>query len=269
MLQKQKRLIVFRSATPAAPNIPLRVRSAGCYDVSQDWEEGPRQKWFAEIFWGVTGCGEFQNEHGWERLEAGWLYFYRPGEIHRLRALTNKWRYCWVTFDHPEATHWLESFGLGERIHHAGPCPEAMFLEITEALRSCTVEGESRAANLAHALLSQASTAVQTAKPGSLAARAKACMDHDFTNPAFTVNELAEAMKVHRSTLFRHFSASYGLKPSSYLHKLRLQHGLTLLRNNTEYIQDISHAAGFSDPNYFARSVREATGMSPSEFRRH
>ncbi|AHF90419.1 AraC family transcriptional regulator [Opitutaceae bacterium TAV5] len=267
MLRNRNRLIVFRSATPAAPNLPLTVRSAGRNEAPRGWEEPPRQKGFLELFWGLEGRGEFRVDDGWTSLEPGRIFIYRPGDTHHLRAVSDFWRYCWVTFDHADCVRWFDAFGLGGRLHQAGPCPETVFLEITAALREYTAEGERRAAHLAHALLLAASAKTSPSAPDSLPARARALMDRLFTDPAVGVTELAERLRVHRSTLFRRFAASHGLKPSTYLHNLRVQHGLALLRETGAPIHEVALASGFADANYFSRAIREATGLSPREFR--
>ncbi|MBK1859560.1 helix-turn-helix transcriptional regulator [Cerasicoccus arenae] len=268
MLREQKRLVVYRSATPAAPVLPLRVRSVGRYELDRDWVEEPRQKWFVELFWGISGRGEFYTGEDWVTLEPEWIFLYRPGDHHWLRVLTESWRYCWVTFDHASAEEWINGFGLHERTCRAGACPEALFLEIAEALHRSTVQGEIHAANIGHQILAEASVQVTHPPADSIASRAKAIIDKHFMDPQFGVAALSDELAIHRSTLFRQFAAAHGLNPSSYLQNLRLQRGLNLLRETVTPIQEIALTAGFTDPNYFARAVRDATGMSPRALRR-
>lgn len=268
MLQLLDRSMSFRSASPVVPNLPLRVRSAGWHRVGQEWEgEKPRQKWFVELFWGEEGCGEFFDGKHWVGLKPGEVFIYRPGEVHRLRATSPVWHYYWVTLDHEESSRWVDGFGLTGRKHQAGKCPVEYFEKIGRALRDGTAEGERQAAQLVHALLMEAATTTGQALPGSLAMRAMAVMNQSFADPGFSVAELSERMGIHRSTLFRQFIAVHGLKPSTYLHNLRVQRGLGLLREKQIPIHEVAEAAGFSDANYFARVIREVTGMSPREFR--
>lgn len=267
MLQNE-RLAIFRSATPAAPGLPLRVRSVGRYQLAQGWSDELRKKWFMELFWGVSGTGEFRVGKRWVTLEPGHIFIYRPGDAHQVRAVSDGWRYCWVTFDHREAERWFKGFGLNRGLQPVGPCPEDLFLDIAQALRRATLQGELDAANLGHQLLQRAAVPTKPSPPDSLPARAKALIDARFRDPQFTVAALADELAVHRSTLFRQFADAQGLSPSAYLQNLRLQRGLALLRASSQPIQEAALAAGFTDPNYFARAVRQATGMSPRALRR-
>lgn len=267
MLRTREKLMVFRTAMPAVPNLPLGVRSVGWNGTPRGWEEAPRQKWFVQLFWALEGRGELHSEEGWTPLEPGGVYIYRPGDTHHLRAVSDWWRYYWLTFDHADSARWLAGFGLAGRVHEAGACPRSVFEEIAQALREGAAEGERKAAHLAHALLMAASARTGPVEPGSLSAKAKTLMERRFTDPKVGVDMLAAQLRVHRTTLFRQFVASYGQKPSAYLHNLRVQRGLTLLRESASPIHEVARASGFADANYFSRAIREATGLSPSEFR--
>lgn len=261
--------MAFRSATPAAPSLPLRIRSAGRYELPGGWEDTPHQKWFVELFWGAAGRGEFRVGEEWVLLDPGQVFFYWPGDTHHARSVSEVWSYCWVTFDHADAARWVEAFGFAERRRDAGPCPESMFLELIDALNSADAVGEVRASNLGHQLLAAAATSVvRTPAPGSLASRARAMIDQRFAEHDFTVELLADLLHMHRSTLFRQFAAAHGLSPSAYLQNLRLQRGISLLREGDAPVQEVALAAGFTDANYFARAIRRVTGLSPRALRR-
>jgi len=209
------------------------------------------------------------GEDTYTRLEAGDMFLYRPGDTHHMRALSERWRYCWVTFDHPGAERWIGELEVDDLKRGAGPCPEEEFRGMLEDLSAFSPEGERRAAVRAYRILLDAATPVRSEAPTEVSDRAKRMMEEEFMDPAFDVNGMAERLNVHRSTLFRHFTAAYHHKPSLYLLNLRLHRGLHLLQNTEIPIQEVALACGFSDASYFARSVRKATGKSPSGLRRH
>ncbi len=261
------RIISFRSPSPAAPHLPLRVRSVGRYELGLSSIEKPRKRLFMELFWGVRGSGAFQVEGRWVPLNPDWIFIYRTGEVHHIRSGSEGWTYCWITFDHPASAAWFESFGLTNRTQWAGKCPEPLFLDISVALQRSTLAGECQAAQLGHQILIEATTPSPAIAPGSLAERAQALVQAHFTQPGFGVTQLAAELQVHRSTLFRQFQAAHGQTPSAYLQNLRLQRGISSLRESTAPVQEIANESGFADPNYFARTVRAATGLSPRELR--
>lgn len=173
-----------------------------------------------------------------------------------------------MTLDHPQAEQWIEGFGLRTFRHANTLCPENRFLAIADALRSCSGEGERKAAQCAHAILLAASATTSVpAVQETLATKAKALMDESFADPTFDLAHLAACLGVHRSTLFRRFMDAYHVKPSHYLLSLRLQFGLNLVQNTALPIQEVALKAGFADANYFTRAIRQSTGRPPSSFR--
>ncbi len=267
MLHDEKWL-VFRSFPPVVADLPLSVRSVGHYTLTPDWKESPWQKWFLQLFWGISGKGKFLVGDEWITLPPNHIFIYYPGDTHDVRAITDVWSYNWITFDHKDITHWFNGFGITERIFQASQCPQSLFIKIRNAVTMGTAEGERTAASLAHNLLVKASSRHGITTPSSNSIRTKALLEHNFMRVDIGIKEVAEELKVHRSTLFRQFTTAYGLTPSAYLRNLRIQHGLFLLRQGNTSIQDIAWQSGFTDANYFARAVRASTGLSPLEFRK-
>ena len=50
--------------------------------------------------------------------------------------------------------------------------------------------------------------------------------------------------------------------------KIRIDRAKELLEFTDKPIAEIAEASGFQDQNYFARTFRQFTGMSPTQFRR-
>jgi AraC-like DNA-binding protein len=259
--------MTYRGTPRGIPNLPLTVQSVGCYDFDQTWREGPVRKEFLELFWTSSGQGAFTVGPDSITVGPGDLFIYRPGETHRLQATAEKWRYGWITLDHPDALRWVEGFGLTKRVQSVGPCPEDLLQQIAEQIQLCLPEGERRAAQLTHSLLITASAGPTIPKRSTPSMHAKERMDNHYHNPQFGVSEIADELNIHRTTLFRLFHQQFGLTPSRYLQNLRMQKALSMLKESNESIQDVARLCGYSDPNYFSRSVRRATGSNPRDFR--
>lgn len=89
-----------------------------------------------------------------------------------------------------------------------------------------------------------------------------------WADPTYGIEQIASEVGLHRSAFSRKFHATFGLFPSNYLLRWRVQNALNQLRDSDLAIAEVARACGWDDANYFARCIGKATGMSPSEFRR-
>ncbi len=248
--------------------IPLAVRSVGHYLIDPTWKEKLKKKWFLQLFWAVKGQGEFLVDETQHSVEERDIFIYRPGESHAIKAITPQFDYYWITWDHPDSLRWIEAFGLRNRVHRRGPCPKWLFEEVEAGLQEGTPEGERRSAHAAHALLIEASIEHgHDFSDNPLAAKIRSHLDAHFRDQTLTMESLATTLKIHRTTLFRAFQNTYRLTPSLYLYNRRIQNALSLLHRSELRIQEVAWKSGFSDANYFSRAVKQATGVTPREFR--
>jgi len=87
------------------------------------------------------------------------------------------------------------------------------------------------------------------------------------SDPAFSIEQLADILDCSREHLTREFRAATGQSPLGYLNEHRLRHAARLLRADDTKLDVIARASGFSGANYFCRAFRKRTGVSPGEFR--
>lgn len=273
-MQTPVRQLWFRPTPRPTCPLPLGARSAGHYRLPRGTEGEPRRRHFVQLFWGVAGTGwiAFEGEKvplGPERIA---LYF--PGDRHHLGNDGDRiWEYYWWTMDGPLAESITRAFGLENGVvYPAGPPPVPLLRRLIAAIRDLSGQGERRAAALAHELLGIAAQAVapgmREEPSGDFQAAALRELHRCWNDPRFGVDPLANALGMHRSRLSRLFQAAFGISPSAYLQRLRLQNALSLLKTTAKPIGEIARDCGWSDPNYFARALRRATGHSPREFRR-
>lgn len=266
----ERRRIVFRVAggEAAGRGLPLVVRSVGCYRVGPGFREKHGPRWFTELFWTVAGEGEFRLGNAVRRVRAGEFFLYRPGEPHELAAGATGWEYRWITFDGRDTLPILEMFAL-PRTGRAGECPAEEFGRVESALSRPTLDGVRSASVAAYAILAAAGGRAVIGREddegGAEAVRRE--LDARYTEPEVGVETVAASLGRHRTTVLRVFVSAYGLTPSTYLARRRLQHALSLLRTTAMPVAEVAAAAGFRSPEYLARVVREETGLSPREFR--
>lgn len=83
------------------------------------------------------------------------------------------------------------------------------------------------------------------------------------------VNDVADAVGVSRSWLYRCFMEYAAQSPAMYLRDLRLQRAKSLLQRTSMSVQEIARAVGYEDPLYFSRVFSAYEGCSPTTYRKN
>ncbi len=271
MLQESRQLTFRPSPTPALLS-PVTVRSAGHYQLRSLHEDRSGRE-FSQIFWIDSGCLTYSRKSRAYLAGAGMTFFYPAGESHKIDIKDGYCDYWWATFDGPRIGQWLDNIFRDPAPRQAGPCPVGLFSEIRDSLNLPSLAAERDTALLGLHLLVKFSGTAQGSPDSQLSPEEKLCsrleglLETHFANPEFGIEAAARKLGRHRSTLFRTYRARRGITPSAYLQRLRLRHGLELLRTGTLSVTEIAHASGFRDVNYFSKVIREATGDSPRQVR--
>jgi len=92
-------------------------------------------------------------------------------------------------------------------------------------------------------------------------------IDENYAAP-LTRESVAQAFYISPNYLSHLFANSGTTGFNAYLNHIRLEHARMLLKNYDLKINEVAHACGFVDSNYFCRLFRKTTERTPSEYRR-
>ena len=251
--------------------LPIHLRSTGYNEAPPGWSENEArgEKNFVQLFWCVQGEGEFGFENRYERLRPGEVIYRLPGEQHQHRSADEHtpWHYYWFTFDGEKAADFMLSYGYPQRAIYAGECPIKLFRELEVLLRQRTLYAQRHAISVATELL-------------ALAGRAGAGPEHDlifrfldliearYPEPDLRVENLADELGVHRTTLTRMVGRQISVSPRQYLIQLRVQKALSLLTTSALTVKEIAEKVGIGKADVLCSLIRRDTGASPREYRR-
>ena len=84
----------------------------------------------------------------------------------------------------------------------------------------------------------------------------------------FDVVQLADALAVSKSSLYRKMKIATGLSPIEFIRNIRLKHGSQLLKDKSISVAEVAYECGFSNPKYFATCFKEEFGVTPKEYQK-
>lgn len=92
--------------------------------------------------------------------------------------------------------------------------------------------------------------------------------DRNLSDPEFSMSDLAEALHLTRSYLFRKVGSITGTTPNELLRMVRMKRAAHLLRNTRKNVSEIMYEVGMKNPSHFAVSFKKYFGVNPAEYRR-
>jgi len=101
----------------------------------------------------------------------------------------------------------------------------------------------------------------------NLIREAKDYLEHHYTNPELSLNEVASHVNLSASHFSVVFSQEAGQTFKEYLTEIRINKAKELLRMTALRSADIGFQVGYNDPHYFSSVFKKHTGLSPIEFR--
>ena len=81
------------------------------------------------------------------------------------------------------------------------------------------------------------------------------------------MKDLVGVAAMSRRGLHNAFLAHVGRTPGEELHRVRIERGKELLRDSRDKIETLAGMCGYRSPNSFCVAFKQATGLSPKQFR--
>ncbi|MDI9469204.1 MAG: helix-turn-helix domain-containing protein [Bacillota bacterium] len=234
---------------------------------------GPRAYDYYILHFIIGGRGTLYAPQGSYQLTAGDAFVIRPYTMNRYVAdLSEPWTYYWIGFGGREAASILERIGIPAQAVVFRYEPDASFLSLLHAIAAV-----SRLSNVSEfeqlgrlytlfARLAADSDYQQTLPPDD-DSRLLFYLEQHYQDENLTIAEIARALNLSRSQLYRKVRRLSGYSVQQYLLHYRLNIAAAHLRNTSANVAEIALKCGFRDPAYFSRAFRLRYKLSPSEYR--
>lgn len=100
----------------------------------------------------------------------------------------------------------------------------------------------------------------------SIVARAVAIVEDHLLDQNFSVEVLADELKISRATLHRKLKSLTDQSSTEFIRFVRLKKAMRMLKSGNYTIDEISYAVGFNSPSYFSQSFKRQFGKMPKEY---
>lgn len=85
-------------------------------------------------------------------------------------------------------------------------------------------------------------------------------------NPEFSMEDMADALKMSRSSFYRKIKGVLDLSPNEYLRLELLKQAAQLLKEGKSRVNEICYTVGFNSPSYFSKCFLKQFGVLPKDF---
>ena len=89
---------------------------------------------------------------------------------------------------------------------------------------------------------------------------------HRHLDRHISVDELASAACMSKSTFYRYFRNEFGMTPLQYINQQRMERAETLLQRPERTVTDVSYALGFSSVSHFIGTFKRHAGCTPKTY---
>ena len=255
-------------------HIPLLLRSLG---VSHLQEEIRRPHGFPiwQIFYGVSGRGEFFLDGERAVLSPGQIAILDPDIRHGYRSLGGDWMVHYVGFEGEACTRLLTCLKLVRPGIYSLSDPGLFLshLEPLTALAAASKPSHTACSKELYGLLLDLSTGVRIlpmnqAAEGSGLVREMILFLEDHYSEDLSLDDLSARFGMTPEYLCFCFKDAAGETIMQYLRRIRIHHAKVLLMESPDAgLKVIAEKCGFSSVSYFGRVFRESTGFTPQGYR--
>ena len=88
-----------------------------------------------------------------------------------------------------------------------------------------------------------------------------------YGSDLLSIKEISDHVNLSASYVCTYFKNQTGKTLNQYLTEYRMEKAMRLLEDARYQIADISAKVGYSNGNYFSKSFKKFTGLTPSKYR--
>ncbi len=256
-------------------NVSLGIFNCGLQSClpSHTWGPGVRDHYLIHLI--VSGRGSYVCDGKTYELKAGDMFLIKPSQLVQYTADANDpWEYYWIGFNGTYA----------QKIANNLPFKDSSPIYTPESFQECknylyeiysnsgtSFANTSSMTGYLYLLFSKLSLENQELENNlnishsTYVINAIKYIQFNYSLD-INVNDIASAVGISRSHLYRVFVSNLNQSPIDYLTQYRINEACSLLKNTNLTIAEIATSVGFIDQFYFSRVFKKIKQVPPSKY---
>lgn len=252
-------------------SLPFYAYSVGItrFPYGRIEEKHPHDNPFAALIWVGKGIFQLYDEcHRPATAEKDYAFWHLSGEYTWWKCISPEGgELRWLCFDGPLADATLAACHFPKLLKTPG-CPDRLFDELEQNISSSSFPRIMLNAARVMEIMAHFVPLDPKAEPRQkVFESALQIIRLHIADPAFSVKQLCEELRISRMTINRLFRSNTKETPSRYIHNRRFELAKNLLSGSDARISEIAQQCGFENLVSFNRFFRRAAGISPREYR--
>ncbi len=256
-------------------NISLAIFNCGLQSCMPEhtWGPGVRDHYLIHLV--VSGKGSYTVNGYTYHLKAGDMFIIKPSQLVTYTAnKDDPWEYFWVGYNGTYAQKITANLPFSENNLVFSPtnfneCKNLIYQIYSNS--GNTITNSSAMIGYLYLLFSLLSKEVKEVEANNSDIQSSYVIDaikyiqFNYSSD-INVNDIAAAVGISRSHLYRVFISSLNQSPIDYLTEYRINEACSLLKNTHLSISEIAISVGFFDQFYFSRVFKKIKQTPPSKY---
>ncbi len=170
--------------------------------------------------------------------------------------------------------HQIKGYKSGADDYMVKPCNFRLLVARIVQLITWSQKLEEMQTTQSSSSQTSSTRSTETAKPAvidkvidkKLLEKFESLVGQNISDPAFTIDTLAEMMHMGRTKLYGKIKELTGETPNKYIMKRRMKLAGELLLTGDYFVADVCYKVGLEDVSYFNKCFKSFYGVSPSKY---
>lgn len=261
----------------------LYLTRCGIHKCDAGYCWGPKMRPQYHMHFILEGNGKFEINATSYVLKRGQIFLIPPNTISKYYAdCDTPWEYAFISFQGNKAEQYLRQAGFSQTLY-VRDCvlpPEQYADIVREMLKTHQLTITNELKRVSHlfslfSLLTESNHFSPDQKqpyydylPETYFEYALQYIQLNY-NKNMRIQDIADYIGITRSYLYHLFNKKLKLSPQKYLLNYRINKAKELLSSTKTFVKDIAYNVGYADSLAFSKVFHNATGFSPSEYRKN